>query len=294
MVLLAAAGEAVRGLGGAKSATPSLQNDRYRTQLAVRNSYPHPEMLAWANNTSRLSVQGSALKAAASLASRQPVVLDVWENNQLGGMGMAWYAGEYWWNPEEGRQRDLWLQVFQPKNPPACVWRDLRRYEREDAWKLIQKEGLRDFLLELSNPRAALLWIRAGRDPNGRDCAGGSGRPPHVMSVALLKPLGFCDAREADDIPVLRAAIGSPESLWLLIAAGADVNVVPWEGMPPLTAAVPAKDVDSVAVLLDGGADPWLRGRRGDRESAMDILQSSVADSSFDDIREMLRKRAVR
>jgi hypothetical protein len=152
----------------------------------------------------------------------------------------------------------------------AVLW-DLERAERRSAWDEIRDRGLRDLVFVVDDPYAVGLWLKAGRDPNGEDCASYSDRPPNPLAVAFGKPLGLCAPENADGMPFMRLAVRSYTPLRLavarlMVAAGVDVNMASPEGILPLRAAVAARNGALVELLLDAGANPDLRSGNGSSE----------------------------
>lgn len=90
--------------------------------------------------------------------------------------------------------------------------------------------------------------------------------------------------------PLLYAAVGSPGSpTWdphaqakiivRLIAAGADPNVEDFSGTRPLHRAVRTRCATAVRALLEGGADPRLKTRRGSTAMRLAVVTSGRPDS---------------
>jgi hypothetical protein len=104
--------------------------------------------------------------------------------------------------------------------------------------------------------RSDLLWIRfllqRGADPNIRNRKG-------ITPVQLATALGFTDGVEA------------------LIKGGASINVADQTGETPLIAAVHARNVPLVRLLLDKGADPDRNDNSG--RSARDYMELQAGNT---------------
>ncbi|WP_280361454.1 ankyrin repeat domain-containing protein [Nocardia wallacei] len=89
-------------------------------------------------------------------------------------------------------------------------------------------------------PDQVCKLLAAGQDPNDRDFNGST--PLHL-------------AAQKDNVEVLR----------LLLDAGADVNAVNDQGRTPLfiAASSPWSTPDTVGLLLEHGADPYIKERSG-------------------------------
>jgi ankyrin repeat protein len=90
--------------------------------------------------------------------------------------------------------------------------------------------------------------------------------------------------------PLLYAAVGSPGSprwdpraqavtIVRLIAAGADPNVEDFSGTLPLHRAVRTRCATAVRALLEGGADPRRKTRRGSTAMRLAVVTSGRPDS---------------
>jgi ankyrin repeat protein len=90
--------------------------------------------------------------------------------------------------------------------------------------------------------------------------------------------------------PLLYAAVGEPgsatwdpraqaETIACLIAAGADPNVEDASGTRPLHRAVRTRCATAVRALLEGGADPRKKTRRGSTAMRLAIVDSGRSDS---------------
>ena len=90
--------------------------------------------------------------------------------------------------------------------------------------------------------------------------------------------------------PLLYAAVGSPgsstwnpraqaETIVRLIAAGADPNVEDFSGTRPLHRAVRTRCATAVRALLEGGADPRRKTRRGSTAMRLAVVTSGRPDS---------------
>ncbi len=174
--------------------------------------------------------------------------------------------------------------------------RFLNSPNRIDAWREIQREDIRDMLAVVGDPHAVRLWLTAGRDPNGRDCAG-LGERPNAFGLGILKPMGLCEPDNAAGVPLLRAIRSqSVASVRLIIDAGADVNEVSRDGIVPLQMAVLLGDEGAVRVLLDAGANPVLRPKFseiGDYSSALESAQRARGGAAGERILEALRAKAA-
>jgi uncharacterized protein len=98
-------------------------------------------------------------------------------------------------------------------------------------------------------------------------------------------------ARSDDDFTALHYAafFGGPEAARLLVARGADVNAYAENelGVHVLNSAVAAGRVETVAILLDAGADPNAPTRSG--HTPLDVALAN----GDDEIAELLRTRGA-
>jgi len=80
------------------------------------------------------------------------------------------------------------------------------------------------------------------------------------------------------DTPLMRAArSGKPDSLRLLIGAGADVNVVNKQGLTPLLVAAQSGTPEKVRMLLDAKADSAAKGPLG--KTALEVAKARSDDN---------------
>ena len=105
--------------------------------------------------------------------------------------------------------------------------------------------------------------LEIGADPNHND----AGFPPLIAALSCSHPQPGSPGR-ADVVDILR----------LLIAHGADLQQRGINDYTPLHAAVAWNNVAAVRVLLDAGADPRLRTRIDDCETAREMAQQAGLD----------------
>lgn len=141
-------------------------------------------------------------------------------------------------------------------------------------------QGRRDEAVRLADDRSLTVWEAAalGRDATLRDLLSGD---PALVNV--WSPDGWT--------PLALAAFFSPAStVRVVLDAGGDVGAVARNPMQvqPLHAAVAARNVESVKLLLDRGADPNARQQigytplMGAAGSGIDELVSLLLDRGAD------------
>jgi hypothetical protein len=182
----------------------------------------------------------------------------------------------------------------------AVLW-DLESAERRAAWREIRDRGLRDLALSVDDPDAVRLWLKAGRDPNGHDCASFSDGPPSPLRVAFGRPLGLCGPSDGDEMPFLKLVVRPYTerrlaAALLMIDAGVDVNEASPEGVLPLRAAVAARNRPLVERLLRAGADPDLRSGSGDSDefmSARQLADRYPSDPEMRSFADLMARKAI-
>ena len=134
--------------------------------------------------------------------------------------------------------------------------------------------------LEYAIYHSPLAFIRTlleiGADPNLDDHAG---FPPLIAALSCILP--HPGSRPRSDVPQI---------LKLLLAFGADPNQRGINDYTPLHMAVAQGDLATLRILLEGGADPRLRTRIDDYETAREMAQKA----GLKEMAELLAKYEAR
>ena len=134
--------------------------------------------------------------------------------------------------------------------------------------------------LEYAIYHSPLPFIRTllenGADPNPTDHAG---FPPLIAALSCSNPHPGAPGRP--DVA---------EIIQLLLSFGADPNQRGLSDYTPLHMAAGEQNLRAVEILLDGGADPWLRTRIDDCETPREIAEKA----GFREIAELLAAREAR
>ncbi|MEY4183445.1 MAG: hypothetical protein RLZZ217_2071, partial [Planctomycetota bacterium] len=118
--------------------------------------------------------------------------------------------------------------------------------------------------------------VDAGADINVVDA---NGLSPLLVKFLLDRKANIAVADNiTGDTPLMRASrSGKPDSLKMLIAAGADVNIVNKQGLTPLLVAAQSGTPEKVRMLLDAKANRDAKGPLG--KNALEIAKARTDDN---------------
>ncbi len=113
---------------------------------------------------------------------------------------------------------------------------------------------------------------------------------PEILELLLEYGADPNDFGDYDQSTPLFRALKSPESVAMLIEAGADVNYENWWGNTPLTTAIEyGASVESVAMLIEAGADVNYE----DRQENTPLTKAIEYGSSVEVVRLLLKSGSV-
>lgn len=136
----------------------------------------------------------------------------------------------------------------------------------EDGWTALMLAAGR------GSARSVELLIRAGADVNARNRWGqtaliAAARSEETPKVRLLLTYqadpNLADADGVTALAVACAGDAPPEMVEALINAGADVNRADRDGVTPLMRAAERGSLPKATLLLDRGANPYAKDRKG-------------------------------
>jgi len=151
----------------------------------------------------------------------------------------------------------------------------------------------------LGNAETVKLLLDKGADVTVVDVNGltpliwaaGIGKPETVAVILAKKPdLNVKDGVTGDTALMRSVRSGKPESLKLLIEAGADVNLPNKQGYSPVQLAALSGTADKVQMLLDAKAD--LSGKDATGRTALDLAQRRT-DEQGKKIAELLQSKGA-